>query len=191
MSIHPTSIIENSTLGKNVSVGPFCYISESTIEDWVTIEGHARIEKSTIGKETQLLWGALIRESTLERSCSIGCEVKRSHLGENNTAKHPGTTIGSVTTGRWVNFWSGCKFANYDGHGKGTFILWDNVFLGCNVVISVKANQTTHIHDNVKIGAGVHISTNIPSDSLVYMDRDSGKFTLREGYLAAPWKLNN
>ena len=34
----------------------------------------------------------------------IGCEVKKSHLGEYTKAKHPGTSIISAITGEKVNF---------------------------------------------------------------------------------------
>ena len=84
--IHPTSIVLNCTLGNNISIGPFCFLSDSTIEDGVSIEGNVRIEKSVIR----------------EKSDSF-------------------------------------KFANYDGTGKGNFIIGSNVFFGCNTVISVKA----------------------------------------------------
>jgi serine acetyltransferase len=46
----------------------------------------------------------------------------------------------------------------------------------------VKALQTTHIHDGVKIGANIHISHDIPADSLVYIDKETAKITVREGY---------
>jgi hypothetical protein len=32
------------------------------------------------------------------------------------------------------------------------------------------------------MGANVHIGTDVPEDSLVYIDKESGKVTVREGY---------
>ncbi len=181
-TIHPSSQVINCIIGNDVHIGPFCDISDTTFGDNVSVEGGVRIEKSMIGKNTQILWWSIIRESTMWESCVIGCEVKKSHLGNHNKAKHPGTTIISAKTGEKVNFGGGCKCANYDGTGKGDFIFGNNVFIWCNSVISVKANQTTHIHDGAKIGANIHISTDISGDSLVYLDKESGKITIREGY---------
>lgn len=180
--IHPTSIVLNCTLGNNISIGPFCFISDSTVEDGVSIEGNVRIEKSVIHEKSELLWWSLIRWSEIGSESVIGCEVKKSILGHKNKAKHPGTNIVSATTGEKVNFGGGFKCANYDGTGKGTFIIGSNVFFGCNTVISVKAWQTTHIHDGTKIGANIHINHDIPADSLVYIDKETAKITVREGY---------
>lgn len=180
--IHPTAVLTNCTVGAWVSIGPFCMISDTTLGDNVTIEWNVRIEKSNIGENCELLWWAIIRESTLEEWCVIGGEVKKSHLGKHNKAKHPGTTVVSTTSGERVNFWGGFKCANYDGTGKGNFIIGKNVFLGCNSVLSVKANKTTTLHDGVKIGANVHIGQDVPANSLVYHDRETGKVTVREGY---------
>lgn len=180
--IHPTSILTNCTLGNNVSVGPFCFLSDTIIGDNVSLEGNIRIEKSILKNDVQILWGTIIRESTLEEWCIIGCEVKKSHLGKHTKAKHPGTSIISTTTGEKVNFWGGSKCANYDGTGKGTFIIGDHVFLWCNTVLSVKAGEITTIHAGTKIGANIHISQDVPSNSLVYLDRETGKTTIREWY---------
>ena len=181
-TIHPSSCIINCSIGENVFVGPFCFISDSTLSDNAKIEGNARIEKSIIKENVEILWWGIIRESTLDTGCVIGGEVKKCTLGKNNKAKHPGTSIISATTGEKVNFGGGFKCANYDGTGKGHFIIGNNVFFGCNSVISVRAEQTTTIHDGVKIGANIHIGIDVPESSLVYLDRETGKTTIREGY---------
>lgn len=183
-AIHASSVVTNCTIGKNVSVGPSCFITDSTIGDNVIIEGSTRIEKSQLENDISLLWGSIIRESSIASWCVIGCEVKKSELWKYNKAKHPGTSIINAKTGEKVNFGGWFKCANYDGVGKGHFTIGNHVFFGCNSVISVKANQVTTIHDGVKIGANVHVWVDIPADSLVYIDKDSGKVTIREGYLA-------
>jgi bifunctional N-acetylglucosamine-1-phosphate-uridyltransferase/glucosamine-1-phosphate-acetyltransferase GlmU-like protein len=102
--IHETAVLTNCTLGNNISIGPFCFLSDTEIGDNAVIEGNVRIEKSTLKNNVEVLWGALIRESILEEGCIIGCEVKKSHLGKGNKAKHPGTSITSTQTGEKVNF---------------------------------------------------------------------------------------
>lgn len=159
-------------------------MTDTALGDNVTIEGNVRIEKSRIADDVQILWGALIRESELASGCIIGCEVKKCHLGRKNKAKHPGTSVISTTSGEAVNFGGGVKFANYDGTGKGTFVLGDRVFIGCNTVLSVRANAVTTIESGSKIAANLHVNTDIPADSLVYADRETGKLTIRAGYYA-------
>lgn len=181
-NIHPTAILTNCRLWDSVSVGPFCMLSDTTLGDNVIIEGNVRIDQSNIGNNCEILWWSIIRDSSLAEWCVIGCEVKKSHLWKHNKAKHPGTNIVSTTSGDKVNFWGWCKFANYDGRGKGHFILGDDIFIWCNTVISVKAEQTTTLHDGVKIGANIHVGQDVPANSLVYSDRESGKMVVREGY---------
>lgn len=180
--IHPTTILTNCTLWDSVSVGPFCMLSDTILGDNVAIEGNVRIEQSNIGNNCEILWWSIIRDSSLAEWCVIGCEVKKSHLGKHNKAKHPWTTIVNTTSGEKVNFWWWWKCANYDGRGKGHFIIGDGVFLGSNSVVSVRADETTTIHTGSKIGANIHINQDIPEYSLVYVDRESGKVVVREGY---------
>jgi bifunctional UDP-N-acetylglucosamine pyrophosphorylase / glucosamine-1-phosphate N-acetyltransferase len=184
--IHPSSVIIDSQLGNNVSVGPGCLIRDCIIGDDVVIEWNVLIEKSHIHPLVEILWWSLIRESTIASWCIIWCEVKRSTLGARTMAKHPGTTIGSLTCWEDVNFWSGVKCANYDGKWKGTFVLWRGVFLWCNTVLSVKADTVRTIGNNIKIWALVHVDQDVPSDTLVYTDRKTGTVTYREGYLKQP-----
>jgi acyl-[acyl carrier protein]--UDP-N-acetylglucosamine O-acyltransferase len=55
-TIHPSSVIHNCTLGENIDIGPFCFISDSHIGDNVIIEGNVRVEKSTLRGDVSLLW---------------------------------------------------------------------------------------------------------------------------------------
>jgi len=74
------------------------------------------------------------------------------------------------------------KFANYDGYGKGTFDLGEDVFLGCNTVVSTRADLVRKLEDGVKVGAMCHIAQDIPAHSLAYIDNATGTLTVREGY---------
>ena len=58
-------------------------------------------------------------------------------------------------------------------------------------MLSVRAGAVTTIGDDVKIGAQVHIATDVPPASLVYIDRETGKTTIREGYYREEWKIKN
>lgn len=180
--IDSSSHVVNSTLGDNVIIWPGCRIIDSTIENGVKIEWNVLIEKSIIRAESEILWWSIIRESEINSGCIVGCEVKRSHLGVHTMAKHPWTTLWSLKCGKNNNFWSGVKCANFDGKWKGNFVLGDDVFVGCNTVMSVKADTTRTIGNTVKIWALVHVDRDVPDATLVYVDRDNGKVTYREGY---------
>ena len=180
--VHPTAIIENSTIWENVTVGPYSVIIDSAIQDDVTIDCHVDITNSTIWKWSEILSKARIIDNTIGENCSIGCEIKWSRIWAWSNAKHFGTVLRSVTSWENCNFGSGVKLANYDGKGKWTFELGENVFIGCNTVISTKADVTRKIGSNVKIWALCHVEQDVSDDSLVYVDRETGVLNVREGY---------
>lgn len=54
MFIHPTAIVETKNIGKDVHVGPFCYVSERVIlEDGCRLVGHSSIGRSAQYKEAR------------------------------------------------------------------------------------------------------------------------------------------
>lgn len=182
MAIHASSLIQNCHIADDVVIGPYCFLSDVTIARGVSIEGNVRIEKSTLEANTQVLWGAIIRDSYIGPDCVIGAEVKKSHLTASVRAKHLGTVIWSARVGTWVNFWWGAVCANYDGRGKWDFVIWDSVFIGSHAILSVRAGETRTIESGAKIGANVHIDRDVTQDTLVYIHRETGVVTFREGY---------
>lgn len=186
-NIHPTSILIDCSFEDDISIGPFCYLDHVHLGHNVVIEGNSRITQSSIDDNTEILWWAIIRESTIGKKCILGCEVKRSTLGDHIKAKHLGTLIGSATVWHGTNFGGGSKCANYDGNGKWTFILGENIFIGCDVILSVKSGTIRTIGSGSKIGANVHVDVDIPPYSLVYTDRNNGTTTLRAWYYTPVW----
>jgi len=58
-SIHPTAIVENGAkIGKNVTIGPYCYISSGAIiGDGCTIMQGAVVDgKTTLGQNCKLFY---------------------------------------------------------------------------------------------------------------------------------------
>ncbi len=63
--IHPTAVVEGSTLGDGVSIGPFCRVALSHIDDGATVMPGAQVDLSVVGK------GATVAELTTLRFCVV------------------------------------------------------------------------------------------------------------------------
>ncbi|MEZ4467562.1 MAG: hypothetical protein R3F43_24745 [bacterium] len=63
--IHPTAVVEGSTLGDGVSVGPFARVLLSRIGDGATIMPGAQVDLSTMGPRTVLSENCVLRFSVL------------------------------------------------------------------------------------------------------------------------------
>ena len=72
--IHPTAIIEGSTLGDGVTVGPFARVLFSHVGDGATIMPAAQVEASTLGQKS------LVTQQTVVRLCVL----------------YPGATAGQI-----------------------------------------------------------------------------------------------
>lgn len=63
--IHPTAIVEGSTLGDGVTVGPFARVLFSRLDDGVTVMSSAHVELSTLGAR------AIVSQGTVLRFCVL------------------------------------------------------------------------------------------------------------------------
>lgn len=73
--IHPTSYIEFSTIGDNVTVGAGCVIRESIIGDGTFIGDNATIELSVLGEGCHIRSGSVISYSTCYPGTFIDCHL--------------------------------------------------------------------------------------------------------------------
>lgn len=68
------SVILDSKIGKNTTVGPFAYIRpESTIGEGVRIGDFVEIKKSSIGNETKVSHLTYIGDAEVGSGCNFGC----------------------------------------------------------------------------------------------------------------------
>ncbi|MDY4078217.1 MAG: bifunctional UDP-N-acetylglucosamine diphosphorylase/glucosamine-1-phosphate N-acetyltransferase GlmU [Clostridium sp.] len=68
------SVILNSKIGKNTTVGPFAYIRpESTIGESVRIGDFVEVKKSSIGNETKVSHLTYIGDAEVGSGCNFGC----------------------------------------------------------------------------------------------------------------------
>jgi UDP-N-acetylglucosamine acyltransferase len=133
--IHNSSVIEKEAkIGRNVKVGPFCYVgSQVQISDGVELISNVHIEGNTkIGKGTKIFPFASI--GTQPQDLKYKGESSSLEIGENNTIREY-VTINPGT----------------EGGGRKTII-------GNNCLLMI----SSHIAHDCNIGNDVVIANNVP-----------------------------
>jgi bifunctional UDP-N-acetylglucosamine pyrophosphorylase/glucosamine-1-phosphate N-acetyltransferase len=154
----------NNKIGKNVSIGPNCYIRNSVLADDVRVLANTVIEDSIVGVGCALGPFSRIRGgTTMETGSELGnfVEANRSHIGPASKAKHL-TYLGDAELGRKVNVGAGTITCNYDGKNKNKTIMGDGSFIGSNssLVAPVKLGKESYT------GAGSVITKNVKDGEL-------------------------
>lgn len=154
----------NNKIGKNVTIGPNCYISNSILADDVKVLANTVIEDSIVGAGCVLGPFSRIRGgTTMETGSELGnfVEANRSHIGPSSKAKHL-TYLGDAELGRKVNVGAGTITCNYDGKNKNKTIMGDGSFVGSNssLVAPVKLGKESYT------GAGSVITKNVKDGEL-------------------------
>ena len=154
----------NNKIGKNVTIGPNCYISNSILADDVKVLANTVIEDSIVGAGCALGPFSRIRGgTTMETGSELGnfVEANRSHIGPSSKAKHL-TYLGDAELGSKVNVGAGTITCNYDGKNKNKTIMGDGSFVGSNssLVAPVKLGKESYT------GAGSVITKNVKDGEL-------------------------
>jgi bifunctional UDP-N-acetylglucosamine pyrophosphorylase/glucosamine-1-phosphate N-acetyltransferase len=154
----------NNKIGKNVTIGPNCYISNSILADDVKVLANTIIEDSIVGVGCALGPFSRIRGgTTMETGSELGnfVEANRSHIGPSSKAKHL-TYLGDAELGSKVNVGAGTITCNYDGKNKNKTIMGDGSFVGSNssLVAPVKLGKESYT------GAGSVITKNVKDGEL-------------------------
>ena len=139
--------ISDSHLGKGIVVKDHSVVTESVLEDHVSVGPFAHLRPGTV----------------VRRGAKIGnfVEVKRSEIGEGSKANHL-TYLGDTIIGKGVNIGAGSITCNYDGAKKSKTIIGDNVFVGSDTqfIAPVKVGR------GATIAAGSTITKDVPPGSL-------------------------
>ena len=154
------------TVGRNVTIGPGCVISDSTIADGCIIKPYSVIEKAIIDNNVEVGPFARLRPGThLKQNSRVGnfVEVKNTQLGEGSKASHL-TYLGDTEVGSMVNIGAGTITCNYDGVNKHKTIIKDGAFIGSDTQLVAPVT----VGKNSTIGAG----------STITRDTEDGKLTL-------------
>ncbi len=151
-------------LGKNVSIGPNCYIKDSVIKDGAVVLPNTVIEDSVVGERCSLGPFSRIRGGTeMDSGSELGnfVEANRSKIGSSSKAKHL-TYLGDAELGKKVNVGAGTITCNYDGKKKHKTIMDDGSFIGSNssLVAPVKLGKASYT------GAGSVITKNVKDGEL-------------------------
>ena len=154
----------NNKIGKNVTIGPNCYISNSILADGVKVLANTVIEDSIVGTGCALGPFSRIRGgTTMETGSELGnfVEANRSRIGPSSKAKHL-TYLGDAELGSKVNVGAGTITCNYNGKNKNKTIMGDGSFVGSNssLVAPVKLGKESYT------GAGSVITKNVKDGEL-------------------------
>ena len=141
------TVINNSIIADEVTIKPYCVITESQIENKATIGPFAHLRPlSHIGSEARI--GNFV-------------EVKKSYVGAGSKASHL-TYLGDTQVGVEVNIGAGTITCNYDGKRKHKTTIEDRAFIGSNTALVAPVK----IGENALIGAGSVITEDVPANTL-------------------------
>jgi bifunctional UDP-N-acetylglucosamine pyrophosphorylase/glucosamine-1-phosphate N-acetyltransferase len=150
----------------------------ATFEGECVIENGVSVLGKTVLKNTTIKAHSVVEESIIESS-SIGplarirpkCHIARSHIGnfvevKNSTlqgvkAGHL-SYLGDASIDEGTNVGCGTITCNYDGKAKHKTHIGKNVFIGSDTQLIAPVV----IEDDVLIGAGSTITSNVPSGAL-------------------------
>jgi len=152
------------TVGRNVTIGPGCVISDSTIADGCIIKPYSVIEKAIIDNNVEVGPFARLRPGAhLKQNSKVGnfVEIKNTQLGEGSKASHL-TYLGDTEVGSMVNIGAGTITCNYDGANKHKTIIKDGAFIGSDTQLVAPVT----VGKNSTIGAGSTITRDTEDEKL-------------------------
>ncbi|MGD9817536.1 MAG: bifunctional N-acetylglucosamine-1-phosphate uridyltransferase/glucosamine-1-phosphate acetyltransferase, partial [Desulfomonilaceae bacterium] len=178
--IWPGTVFRGATkLGERCVIEPHVFISNSEIDDEVSILLGSRLNSAHVSKGASIGPMAHLRpEADVGKNCKVGnfVEVKKTVLGDGSKASHL-TYLGDSVVGRNVNIGCGTITCNYDGKNKHSTLIGDNCFVGSDVqfVAPVTVGQ------GCVIGAGSTITKNVPDRTLAVTRAKQKIYQLRLG----------
>jgi bifunctional UDP-N-acetylglucosamine pyrophosphorylase/glucosamine-1-phosphate N-acetyltransferase len=145
--IEPNSTVSDSIVGNDVTVRSNSVITESKIEEGVSIGPFSHLRPL----------------SDVKAKASIGnfVEVKKSVIGKGSKANHF-AFIGDSAVGEEVHIGAGTVTCNYDGIEKHQTIVGDRVFVGSNVELVAPVK----VGNDSTIAAGSTITKDVPAGAL-------------------------
>jgi bifunctional UDP-N-acetylglucosamine pyrophosphorylase/glucosamine-1-phosphate N-acetyltransferase len=157
-------LLGKTSLGEGCLIEPGCKLMDTRVGNFATIKAFSVITESVL--EDRVTVGPFSHfrpETVLREGAKIGnfVEVKKSVIGRGTKASHL-SYIGDATVGEKVNVGAGTIFCNYDGRKKHPTIVEDEVFIGSNteLVAPIKIGR------GAVIGAGSTITKEVPPDTL-------------------------
>jgi bifunctional UDP-N-acetylglucosamine pyrophosphorylase / glucosamine-1-phosphate N-acetyltransferase len=146
-TIRTGSVLNDATLGDEVTVEPHCVVAESRLDDGVIIGPFARLRPG----------------NHLKARARVGnfVELKKSVIGEGTKAMHL-SYLGDTRIGTKSNIGAGTITCNYDGFAKYPTTIGNRVFVGSDSTLVAPVR----LADGAYIAAGSTITDNVPADGL-------------------------
>lgn len=161
----PGTILRGKTVvGENCTVGPNVMLTDTTVEDDVTINS-AQVEESVIRKGCEIGPYTHIRpHCDVGEGSKIGAfvQLKNCNLGKGTKMAHL-TYVGDADVGERVNFGCGTVTCNYDGNAKFRTTIGNDCFVGCNTNLVAPVT----LADGVYTAAGSTVTHDVEADALV------------------------
>ncbi len=162
--IHPNTYLRGATrIGEACSIGPNCFIVDTTIGDRCEII-FAESENAILEDEVDVGPFAHLRSGAhLARGVHMGNygEVKNSYLGPGTKMGHF-SYIGDANIGPGVNIGAGVITANYDGKNKHRTEIGAGAFIGSDSILVAPLK----IGEGARTGAGSVVTKDVPANSL-------------------------
>jgi bifunctional UDP-N-acetylglucosamine pyrophosphorylase/glucosamine-1-phosphate N-acetyltransferase len=146
-TIRTGSVLSDALLGNDVVVEPHCVVSQSRLDDRVSIGPFARLRNG----------------NHLKTGAHIGnfVELKKTTVGEGTKAGHL-TYLGDAKIGAKSNIGAGTITCNYDGFNKFPTTIGNRVFIGSDSALVAPVR----LGDGAYVAAGSTITDNVPADGL-------------------------
>ena len=161
----PGTILRGKTVvGENCTIGPNVMLTDTTVEDGVTINS-TQVEESVIRKGCEIGPYTHIRpHCDVGEGSKIGAfvQLKNCNLGKGTKMAHL-TYVGDADVGERVNFGCGTVTCNYDGNAKFRTTIGNDCFVGCNTNLVAPVT----LADGVYTAAGSTVTHDVEADALV------------------------
>lgn len=145
--IRSYSVIQNSSIGDNVTIRNGCIMDSATIANAAIIGPYSHLRP----------------DSRIGEAAHVGnfVETKKVTLGAGSKANHL-NYLGDAVIGSNVNVGAGAITCNYDGVNKHQTTIGDNVFVGSDSTLVAPVT----IESGAYIAAGSSITEDVPSGAL-------------------------
>ena len=150
-------------IGDNCRIGPGSLIEDASLGDNVSVV-HSVIREANVGDDVAIGPFAHLRPAAdVGDGCRIGnfVEVKKSQIGAGSKVNHL-SYIGDASLGANVNVGAGTITANYDGVRKHRTVIGDGSKTGANSVLVAPVS----LGKKVTVAAGSTITKNVSDGAL-------------------------
>jgi bifunctional UDP-N-acetylglucosamine pyrophosphorylase/glucosamine-1-phosphate N-acetyltransferase len=157
-------LLGTTTIGSECLIRSYSVISDSELEDEVTVRPGSIVDHSRVGSGAMLGPYCHLRPgSEIGPEAHVGnfVETKKTRMGRGSKANHL-TYLGDSVIGERVNVGAGTITCNYDGVNKHQTIIEDGAFIGSDSTLVAPVT----IGRGAYVGAAACITDDVPPESL-------------------------